>query len=95
MSTLMRRSYHCPHTGLRVQSYACIRTSDGAYEVVTCTICKGVHLIDPATGRVLGEEEDAKVSEAAMQIARRLRNAQTFPPEFLICWRASDSCALD
>jgi hypothetical protein len=51
-----------------VQSYACIRTSDGAYEVVTCTICKGVHLIDPATGRVLGEEEDAKVSEAAMQI---------------------------
>ena len=67
MSTLMHRSYRCPNTGLRVQSYACIRTSDGAYEVVTCTICKGVHLIDPVTGRVLSEEEDAKVSGAAMQ----------------------------
>ena len=65
MSTLMHRSYRCPNTGLRVQSYACIRTSDGAYEVVTCNICKGVHLIDPATGRVLGE--DANVSEASMQ----------------------------
>lgn len=66
MSTLMHRSYRCPNTGLRVQSYACIRTSDGAYEVVTCTICRGVHLIDPATEKVLGEDRDAKVSEAAM-----------------------------
>jgi hypothetical protein len=32
-----------------------------------CTICKGVHLIDPVTGRMLSEEEDAKVSGAAMQ----------------------------
>ena len=66
MSTLMQRSYRCPNTGLRVQSYACIRTSDGAHEVVTCTICRGVHLIDPATGRALGEDKDTKVSEAAM-----------------------------
>jgi hypothetical protein len=66
MSTLMHRSYRRPNTGLRVQSYACIRTSDGAYEVVACTICKSVHWIDPATGSVLDEKEDAKVS-AAMQ----------------------------
>jgi hypothetical protein len=65
MSTLMHRSYRCPKTGLRVQSYACIKTSDGAYEVVTCIICRGVHLIEPATGKVLGEAKDAKVSEAA------------------------------
>ncbi len=66
MSTLMHRLYRCPNTGLTVQSYACIKTADGAYEVVTCTICRGVHLIDPATGRVLGEDKEAKVSEAAM-----------------------------
>jgi hypothetical protein len=63
MSPLMRRFYRCPNTGLRVQSYACIKTSDGAYEVVVCTICRGVHLIDPATGKVLGEDQGAKVSE--------------------------------
>jgi hypothetical protein len=48
-----------------VESYACIKTADGAYEVVTCTICRGVHLIDQATGRVFGEDKDAKVSERA------------------------------
>ena len=66
MSTLMHRSYRCPNTGLRVQSYACIRTSDGAYEVVTCTICRGIHLIDLVTGKVLGEDKETKVSEATM-----------------------------
>jgi hypothetical protein len=66
MSTLMHRSYRCPNTGFRVQSYACIRTSDGAYEVVTCTICRGVHLIDLVTGKVLGEDKETKVSEATM-----------------------------
>jgi hypothetical protein len=49
-----------------VQSYACIRTSDGAYEVVTCTICRGVHVIDLVTGKVLGEDKETKVSEATM-----------------------------
>jgi hypothetical protein len=57
--------YRCPNTGLRVQSYACVKTSDGAYEVVTCTICRGVHLIDATTGKVLGEEKDARVSGTA------------------------------
>jgi len=65
MSTLMHRLYRCPNTGFHVQSYACIKTSDDAYEVVTCTICRGVHLIDPATGRVLGEDKDAEASETA------------------------------
>jgi len=65
MSTLMHRVYRCPNAAVRVQSYACIKTADGVYEVVTCTICRGVHLIDRASGRVLGEDKDAKVSEMA------------------------------
>jgi hypothetical protein len=67
MSTLMQRSYRCPNTGLRVQSYACIKTADGAYEVVTCNVCRDVHWIEPVTGKVLAEDKDTKViSEAAM-----------------------------
>jgi len=65
MSTLMHRLYRYPNTGVRVQSYACIKTADGAYEVVTCNVCRGVHLVDRATGSVLGEDKDAKVSEMA------------------------------
>jgi hypothetical protein len=65
MSTLMHRLYRCPNTGVRVQSYACIKTADDAYEIVTCNICRGVHLIDRASGRMLSEDEDAKVSEMA------------------------------
>src|SRR5262249_51523737 len=53
------------NTGVRVQSYACIKTADDAYEIVTCNICRGVHLIDRASGRMLSEDEDAKVSEMA------------------------------
>jgi hypothetical protein len=65
MSTLVRHLYRCPNTGLRVQSYACIKTADGAYKVVTCNICRDVHLIDPVTGKALGEHKEARVSETA------------------------------
>jgi hypothetical protein len=58
-------TYRCPNTGFRVQSYACIKTSDGAYEVVTCTICRGVHLVDTATGKALGEDKVVKDSGTA------------------------------
>ena len=65
MSPLMHRLYRCPNTGVRVHSYACIKTADDGYEIVTCNICRGVHLIDRASGRVLSEDEDAKASEIA------------------------------
>ena len=59
-------TYRCPNSGLRVQSYARVRTADGAYEVVTYTICRGVHLIDARTGKVVSEENDARVSRTAV-----------------------------
>ena len=65
MSTLMHRLYRCPNTGVRVQSYACIKTADVGYEIVTCNICRRVHLIDRASGTVLSEDEYAKISEMA------------------------------
>jgi hypothetical protein len=75
MSTLMRRIYRCPNTGLRVQSYGCIKTADGAYEIATCNICKDVHLIDRATGKVLGKDRDAKASETRSRLRVAVRNS--------------------
>jgi len=59
-------TYRCPNSGLRVQSYARVKTGDGAYEVVTCTICRGVHLVDARTGKVVSEQSDARVSGMAI-----------------------------
>ena len=50
--------YRCPNTGFRVQGYTPEQTSDdGAYEVVTRAACSRVHLVNPMTGKVMGEEE--------------------------------------
>lgn len=70
MPPLMHRLYRCPNTGLRVESYACIKTADGAYEVVTCNICRVVHLIDRATGKVVGEAETARARPRLTVAAR-------------------------
>jgi len=49
--------YRCPNTGFQVQGYSPEQISDydGSYEAVTCLMCKRVHLMNPATGKVLGE----------------------------------------
>jgi hypothetical protein len=51
--------YRCPDTGFRVQGYTPEQTSDDddAYEAVTCIACTRVHLVNPTTGKVMGEEE--------------------------------------
>ena len=51
--------YRCPDTGFRVQGYTRGQTSDDddAYEAVTCIACTRVHLVNPTTGKVMGEEE--------------------------------------
>jgi hypothetical protein len=54
--------YRCPDTGLRVPSFESTKTSDGTYDVVTCVACGRVHLIDPATGKVLGQDKERAAS---------------------------------
>ena len=51
--------YRCPNTGHRVQSFSAQEVSDNAdaYELVTCTMCQRVHLVNPVTGKVLGEKD--------------------------------------
>jgi hypothetical protein len=48
--------YECPNTGYRVQGWSADEvSSDDTYETVTCEACKQLHLVNPATGRVLGK----------------------------------------
>jgi len=51
--------YRCPNTGFQVQGYSPEQTSDdeSSYEAITCLICKQLHLVNLATGKVLGEEK--------------------------------------
>jgi hypothetical protein len=51
--------YKCPNTGLRVQGFvADDPAGDGSYQAVTCHACRGVHLVNSRTGKVLGEDDD-------------------------------------
>jgi hypothetical protein len=50
--------YRCPNTGLRIQALAAeeITEDEGTYEAVTCIMCQQVHLVNPHTSKVLGED---------------------------------------
>jgi len=46
---------------MRVQGWvADDPTNDDVFEAMTCLVCTRVHLVNPKTGRVIGEEEDNK-----------------------------------
>ena len=47
--------YRCPNTGYRVQGEAV--TDTDTYEAVLCALCQRTHLVNPATGKVLGGED--------------------------------------
>jgi hypothetical protein len=50
--------YRCPNTGDLVRGFVAEEMSGDAssIEAVTCLICLQVHYVNPATGKVLGEE---------------------------------------
>jgi hypothetical protein len=50
--------YRCPNTGFQVQGYTPeqISDDDSSFETVTCLACQQVHLVRPASGKVLGED---------------------------------------
>lgn len=52
--------YRCPNTGLHVQAFVAEEIDDDTdtYEFVSCIMCRQVHLVNPATGKVLGEDDD-------------------------------------
>ncbi len=50
--------YRCPNTGLRVNGFVADDPTDDAFESMTCTACTRVHLVNPRTGKVLGEDDE-------------------------------------
>jgi hypothetical protein len=45
-------------TGYRVQGFVAEEVSDDqTYVSVTCIVCRQTHLVNPSTGKVLGEDE--------------------------------------
>jgi hypothetical protein len=53
--------YRCPFTGLNVQGWVAddpIESGGDHFEPVTCTACTRIHLVNPATGKVLGADDD-------------------------------------
>ena len=52
--------YRCPNAGLRIQALAAEEITEGeeAYEAVTCIRRQQVHLVNPHTGKVLGEDTE-------------------------------------
>jgi hypothetical protein len=53
--------YRCPSTGLNVQGWVAddppAERDSETYEAVTCTACTRIHLVNPKTGRTLGDDE--------------------------------------
>jgi hypothetical protein len=47
--------FKCPQTGLNVQLRPATGPPDRTHESVSCPACTRLHLIDRASGRLLGE----------------------------------------
>jgi hypothetical protein len=53
--------FRCPNTGFRVQGLAADDGSEDdrdVYESVTCLACRGLHMVNPKTGKVLGSDDE-------------------------------------
>ncbi len=58
MATLI---FRCPATGMNVQAWFAedLSANEGeTYEPITCTACTRVHLVNRATGRALGGDNE-------------------------------------
>jgi hypothetical protein len=55
--------YRCPLTGYKVQAFVVddltdAGTDNGIFHTVTCSACTRVHVINPKTSKVLGDDEE-------------------------------------
>jgi len=56
--------YRCPNTGQTVQGFVAEEVSNEVskdpnnYESVTCLACGRLHMVNPATGKVLGADNE-------------------------------------
>ena len=59
--------YRCPNTRVRIQALAAKAITDDAdtYQPVACVMCRQVHLVNPFTGKLLGEQQKDFFSKPA------------------------------
>ena len=52
--------YRCPNTRHLVQAYTAEEVTEdtNTFESVTCLACRRIHLVNAATGKVAGEEDE-------------------------------------
>jgi len=48
--------YCCPATGLNVQGFGYESVPADRYIAQGCVACGGIHMVNPATGKLVGEE---------------------------------------
>ncbi len=52
--------YSCPNTGFKVQGWVAEEPADPkAIVSVTCLVCNGTHLVNPASGKSPSEEKSS------------------------------------
>ena len=51
--------FQCPNTRLHVQGWLAeeIPADNKIFRSIECVACRGVHLVNPATGKVLGRDD--------------------------------------
>ncbi len=56
--------YRCPSTGYKVQGFIAdspakdgsqAKDSEGTFRSLTCLVCTRIHLVNPTTGKVIGD----------------------------------------
>jgi hypothetical protein len=53
--------FHCPNTKRRVQGWVAEKVSDdNLFVPIQCIACTGFHMINPGTGKVLGDANEKK-----------------------------------
>jgi hypothetical protein len=58
--SLMSYTYLCPVTGKRVQAWLAepVAPDMVRFDAIDCIACGGTHLINPTTGKLMGDEEE-------------------------------------
>ena len=59
---LCRFPTDAPRPAIECQDFSAEHVSEDTYEPVLCVICKQVHVVNPATGAVLGEGSEQVTS---------------------------------
>lgn len=74
--------YRCPNTGLQIQGWVAAdptERDDETYEAVTCPVCARIHLVNPKTSKLLGEDDDGARSVRRMTGKSRRRPLSPLP----------------